>query len=97
MDRNRIASPDHADHLHPACEPAPLLSKTRIVSAHNIEIVLIALPSATGLEMTRIFDCCSVAGVADKTVPGLGKWHLSDEPDHAERWLATNAVESSHS
>ena len=44
-----------------------------IVKAHNIEMILIAIPSATGLEMTRILNRCSSAGVAYKTVPGLAE------------------------
>jgi len=44
-----------------------------LVAKHNIAIVLIAIPSATGVEMTRILELCHKAGVESKTVPGLGE------------------------
>ncbi len=40
---------------------------------HKIEMILIAMPSATGAEMTRILTDCHAAGVECKTVPGLGE------------------------
>lgn len=39
----------------------------------NVEQILIAIPSATGAEMTRILERCHAAGVECKTVPGLGE------------------------
>ncbi|MGA9625797.1 MAG: hypothetical protein WBQ65_15095, partial [Bryobacteraceae bacterium] len=42
-----------------------------IVASQNIETVLIAMPSATGAEMTNILKHCHEAGVSYKTVPGL--------------------------
>jgi FlaA1/EpsC-like NDP-sugar epimerase len=42
-----------------------------LVTKHNIDIILIAIPSATGAEMTRILQRCHAAGVECKTVPGL--------------------------
>jgi FlaA1/EpsC-like NDP-sugar epimerase len=44
-----------------------------IVAAQNIETVLIAMPSATGTEMTSILKLCRDAGVSYKTVPGLAE------------------------
>ena len=44
-----------------------------LVTKHNIAIILIAIPSATGIEMTRILELCHGAGVEYKTVPGLGE------------------------
>jgi FlaA1/EpsC-like NDP-sugar epimerase len=43
-----------------------------LVKKHRIELILIAIPSATGAEMTRILEVCHGAGVECKTVPGLG-------------------------
>jgi FlaA1/EpsC-like NDP-sugar epimerase len=37
-----------------------------------IDTILIAIPSASGSEMTRILELCHAAGVEVKTVPGLG-------------------------
>jgi FlaA1/EpsC-like NDP-sugar epimerase len=44
-----------------------------LVTKHSIDIILIAIPSATGAEMTRILQRCHAAGVECKTVPGLGE------------------------
>jgi FlaA1/EpsC-like NDP-sugar epimerase len=44
-----------------------------IVAAESVEMVLIALPSATGAQMTTILNRCLNAGVAYKTVPGLAE------------------------
>lgn len=44
----------------------------RLVQEHGIQLVLIAIPSATGPQMTRILGLCHVARVECKTVPGLG-------------------------
>ena len=43
-----------------------------VVLQHSIDIILIAIPSATGPEMTRILAACHAVGVECKTVPGLG-------------------------
>ena len=43
-----------------------------LVTKHNINIILIAIPSATGAAMTRILERCHAVGVECKTVPGLG-------------------------
>jgi len=43
------------------------------LSSQNVEMVLIALPSATGAEMTRILRQCHEAGVSYKTIPGLAE------------------------
>lgn len=42
-----------------------------LVRKHNIQTILIAIPSATGAEMTRILNLCHAAGTECKTVPGL--------------------------
>lgn len=44
----------------------------RLVTKHAIDMMLIAIPSATGAEMTRILERCHGARVECKTVPGLG-------------------------
>ena len=44
-----------------------------IVRDNNIEMVLIALPSATGAQMIAILKSCHAAGVAYRTVPGLAE------------------------
>lgn len=44
----------------------------KLVEHHKAELILIAIPSATGPEMTRILGLCHAARVECKTVPGLG-------------------------
>ena len=44
-----------------------------LVKKHNIDIILIAIPSATGTEMTRILERCHAARAECKTIPGLGE------------------------
>jgi len=43
------------------------------VARHRIAAVLIAIPSATGIEMMRILELCQTTGAEFKTVPGLGE------------------------
>ncbi|HWQ52167.1 MAG TPA: nucleoside-diphosphate sugar epimerase/dehydratase [Bryobacteraceae bacterium] len=47
------------------------LAKT--ANKHRIDTVLIAIPSASGVQMTRILRRCHEAGVTYKTMPGLGE------------------------
>jgi FlaA1/EpsC-like NDP-sugar epimerase len=44
----------------------------KLVEDQDVELILIAIPSATGTEMTRILSFCHDAAVECKTVPGLG-------------------------
>ena len=44
-----------------------------LVIKHKVEIILVAIPSATGVQMTRILELCHEAGAECKTVPGLGE------------------------
>jgi FlaA1/EpsC-like NDP-sugar epimerase len=43
-----------------------------LVAEHQVELILIAIPSAGSGQMTRILELCYGAGVEFKTVPGLG-------------------------
>jgi FlaA1/EpsC-like NDP-sugar epimerase len=44
-----------------------------LVAKYDIDTILIAIPSATGAQMTRILERCHAAGVECKTIPGLGE------------------------
>ncbi len=44
-----------------------------IARRHNVELVLIAIPSATGAQMKEILERCTAAGVPYKTIPGLAE------------------------
>jgi FlaA1/EpsC-like NDP-sugar epimerase len=45
----------------------------KLTEKYDVELILIAIPSATGPEMTRILGLCHAAGVECKTAPGLGE------------------------
>jgi len=51
----------------------PGSSLASVVKAQGIEMVLIAMPSATGAEMSAILKHCQEAGVSYKTVPSLAE------------------------
>jgi FlaA1/EpsC-like NDP-sugar epimerase len=42
-----------------------------VVGKHRVDTVLIAIPSASGEQMTQILRLCHKVGVSSKTVPGL--------------------------
>lgn len=44
-----------------------------LVKKFHVKVILIAIPSASGVEMTEILERCHSAGVECKTVPGLGE------------------------
>jgi FlaA1/EpsC-like NDP-sugar epimerase len=44
-----------------------------LVKMHDVEMILVAIPSATGDEMIRILKLSHAAGVECKTVPGLAE------------------------
>ena len=46
---------------------------TALARKHSVQMVLVAMPSATGQQMTAILQQCHDAGVAFKTIPGLSK------------------------
>ncbi len=48
-------------------------SLSAVVRKNQIDIVLIAIPSASGRQMTKILHHCHESGVPFKTVPGLGE------------------------
>lgn len=45
----------------------------QLAAAHNVRSVLIAIPSATGSQMTRIIQHCRQAGVSVRTMPSLAE------------------------
>jgi len=44
-----------------------------IAKKHGIDLILIAIPSATGPQMTKMLESCHAAAVECKTIPGLGE------------------------
>jgi FlaA1/EpsC-like NDP-sugar epimerase len=44
-----------------------------IVKTYKVEMVLIAISSATGSQMTRILELCNLSGAEYKTIPGLAE------------------------
>jgi FlaA1/EpsC-like NDP-sugar epimerase len=68
---------DRSEKLGVLISGVPVLSRGEQVGAmvkqHRVEIILIAIPSASGTQMTRILELCHAARVECKTVPGLGE------------------------
>ena len=68
---------DDASKVHLVVHGARVLgnggSLKRLVGKHRIKMVLIAIPSASGTQMTQILRQCLDAGVSYKTVPSLGE------------------------
>jgi FlaA1/EpsC-like NDP-sugar epimerase len=48
-------------------------SLTSVVAKHQVDTVLVAIPSASGRQMIQILRRCLEAGVSYKTVPSLGE------------------------
>jgi len=46
---------------------------SQIAKNQQADLILIAVPSASGGQMRRIFESCTVAGVPYKTIPGLAE------------------------
>jgi len=46
----------------------------RLAERHRVEMVFIAIPSATGPQMTEILNCCNGAKVQFKTMPPVGEF-----------------------
>jgi FlaA1/EpsC-like NDP-sugar epimerase len=46
---------------------------TTVVGKHRVDTVLIAIPSASGIQMTQILSRCQQSGVCYKTVPSLAE------------------------
>jgi FlaA1/EpsC-like NDP-sugar epimerase len=45
-----------------------------LVRKHNVEEIIITIPSASGPDISRIFQYCHDAGVRCKTMPSLSDW-----------------------
>lgn len=45
-----------------------------LAERHGVEMVFIAIPSATGAQMTEILNCCNGAQVQFKTMPPVGEF-----------------------
>ena len=46
---------------------------SELARKHRVDLVLIAIPSATGSQMKQILERCTAAGVPYKTIPGLAE------------------------
>ncbi|MFC1750728.1 polysaccharide biosynthesis protein [Pseudomonadota bacterium] len=49
----------------------PLNMLKQVVSDHEIDIVMIAMPSATSAQMQLVVECCDLSGVPFRTLPRL--------------------------
>ena len=46
---------------------------SHVATAYQVEELLIAIPSVTGLRRRRVIECCLASGKKFKTIPGLGE------------------------
>jgi FlaA1/EpsC-like NDP-sugar epimerase len=51
----------------------PVETLVKAVSQHRVDEVLIAIPSATQIQMCRLVETCKEAGAAFRTVPGMAE------------------------
>ena len=87
VDDNRAKAATHI-HLVPVLGAGCDL--TAIAARYSIDEVLIAIPSASGLQMTAIVERCRDAGLPCKTIPSLGELI---ERDHLAAQIRDVAVE----
>ena len=58
-------------HIHGVKELGTVEQLPALVVDHEVDEVIIAVPTATGAQVRRIVDRCKEAGVRFKTIPGL--------------------------
>jgi FlaA1/EpsC-like NDP-sugar epimerase len=61
----------HGGHIHGARVHGPIGDLARAVAELRADLVVIAMPSATGAEMRRAVAICNAAGITPKTLPGI--------------------------
>ncbi len=61
------------ERIHGVPVLGPLAAVPSLVEKHEIDEVIIAVPSASGKEMRRIVDLCSGTGAHIRTLPGVDK------------------------
>lgn len=63
----------HGRSIHGIPVLGPVKALPAILEKHNIQEVLIAVPSASGEQMRRVLDICKDCNVPFKTMPGIGE------------------------
>jgi FlaA1/EpsC-like NDP-sugar epimerase len=59
-------------HIHGVRVRGLIGDLPKIVVDHDVDEILIAVPTATGAQMRRMVDLCKASGAKFKTIPGLG-------------------------
>ncbi|MFO0648121.1 MAG: nucleoside-diphosphate sugar epimerase/dehydratase [Polyangiales bacterium] len=59
------------ERIHNVPVLGPIASVPDLVSRHEVDEVIVAIPSASGREMRRIVGMCSKDGVRIRTIPGV--------------------------
>jgi FlaA1/EpsC-like NDP-sugar epimerase len=70
VDDNKVK---HGERIHGVPVLGPLALVPQLVEKHEIDEVIIAIPSASSKEMRRIVDLCSGTGAHIRTLPGVDK------------------------
>lgn len=60
----------------------------RTARSENVELILIAMPSASGAQMTRVLERCNAARLAYKTVPSMAEVIQESDPGRHIREVA---------
>jgi FlaA1/EpsC-like NDP-sugar epimerase len=60
----------------------------RTARSQNVELILIAMPSASGAQMTRVLERCNAARLAYKTVPSMAEVIQDSDPGRHIREVA---------
>jgi FlaA1/EpsC-like NDP-sugar epimerase len=66
-DRTKLGGHIHGVRVRGLIEELP-----RVVAEHEVDEILIAIPTASGAQMRRIAELCKSTGASFKTIPGLG-------------------------
>jgi FlaA1/EpsC-like NDP-sugar epimerase len=59
------------ERIHNVPVLGPIASVPELVKSHEVDEVIVAIPSASGREMRRIVGMCSKDGVRIRTIPGV--------------------------
>jgi FlaA1/EpsC-like NDP-sugar epimerase len=59
--------------LHGVPVMGPLTIIPKIVEQHEVQEIVIAIPTATGKQMRRILELCKPAGLPIRTIPGISQ------------------------
>jgi FlaA1/EpsC-like NDP-sugar epimerase len=63
----------HGERIHGVRVLGPIADVANLVKEHNVQEVVVAIPSMSGREMRRIVDLCTNSGAHIRTLPGTDR------------------------